>query len=146
MSSAGDYTVLKNIIAEYSYLGGQAWTTATPIITTNTTDSSLGSGSIVTLGGLYVAKNIFVGGTVSSPTLPSIQTGISTITASPMTVTLPISYASQAFNVFATYVSTAATAPTVQLFVSTTSVNTFLVWGQTTPNYKFNWTTMGQTS
>lgn len=146
MSSAGDYTVLKNIIAEYSFLGGQAWTTATPIITTNTTNSGVGSGSIVTLGGISVAKNLFVGGTISGPTLPSVQSGISTITTSPMTVTIPIPYINQAFNVFATYVSTSATAPTVQIFTSTTSVSTFLVWGQTNPNYNFNWATMGQAS
>jgi hypothetical protein len=143
MSTAGDYTVLKNIIAEYSYLGGQAWTTNTPIITSDTTNTlGPGSGSIVTMGGLSVNKNIYIGGTITGPSFPSIQYGISTIQGgNSITISLPTAYLNRNYSVHVTYMST-NTALMVIPSVSTLGTGSFMVTGNSGAN--FSWTTMGQ--
>lgn len=64
MSSAGDYTILRGIIANYgSASANQAWTTNQPIVTTNTTSAtSMGTGALVVGGGASIYGNTFIQG------------------------------------------------------------------------------------
>jgi hypothetical protein len=65
MTSAGDYTVLRSIIGNYSYHGSSAWTTSHPIVTTNETASTaVGTGSLIANGGASFAGDVYVGGTI----------------------------------------------------------------------------------
>jgi hypothetical protein len=64
MTTAGDYTVLRQIIGNYSFQGGQAFTTSQPIITTNGTPSTgTGTGSLVVSGGASVSGNLYANNT-----------------------------------------------------------------------------------
>jgi hypothetical protein len=59
MTSAGDYTVLRSIIGNYSFAGGSAWTTNQPIVTTNQTASTaVGTGSLIANGGASFAGDV----------------------------------------------------------------------------------------
>jgi hypothetical protein len=64
MTSSGDYTVLRGIIANYgSSSGNQAWTTSQPIVTTNTTPSTgQGTGALVVSGGASINGNTYIQG------------------------------------------------------------------------------------
>ena len=88
MTSAGDYTVLKQIIGNYSFQGGQAWTTSQPIITTNTTLSW-------PLNRVILVNALTIPFTVTLPTLTSANNGlVITIRALPtcnQTVTIAFS-------------------------------------------------------
>jgi len=57
MTSSGDYTNLRQIIGNYSFNGDQAWTTSSPIITTNTT-----SGALQLAGGAIIQGSMGMSG------------------------------------------------------------------------------------
>jgi hypothetical protein len=121
MTSAGDYTVLKQIIGNYSFQGGQAWTTSQPIITTNTTASTgQGTGALVVLGGASVTGNLYLGNTQ----VPITQ--YSTIGSGTNTITLPRSYSSATSYVVSLTFREAATA-TDTLYYTIINANSFSV-------------------
>jgi hypothetical protein len=109
MTSAGDYTVLKQIIGNYSFEGGKAWTTNQPIVTTNTTQSTgSGTGALVVNGGAAIAGNLYV----NNVRVPIIQSGTVVSTGTTFLFTLPnsFSYSSTAYSVFLTVQASAAAA------------------------------------
>jgi len=147
MSSAGDYTILRNIIAEYSFLGNQAWTTSQPIVVTNTTPATvLGTGALVVQGGASISGNISLGGTISGPNFPSISKGVSTFGgAGTNQVIHPIGpYTDTNYSVFLTYKGPIGGPNiTTALVHSTLSVSSFVVTlAQSGATY--SWATMGQ--
>ena len=121
MTSSGDYTVLKQIIGNYSFQGGQAWTTSQPIITTNTTASTgQGTGALVVLGGASVTGNLFVGTTQ----VPITQYG--TTASGINTITLPRSYTSGSSYVVSLTFRAAASASDY-VYYDTQSANSFRI-------------------
>jgi hypothetical protein len=85
MTSSGDYTVLKGIIANYgSSSANQAWTTNQPIVTINNTPAtSIGTGALIVAGGAsingatYIQGGLFLNGNQLTNT--SIKFDMSTI-------------------------------------------------------------------
>jgi hypothetical protein len=147
MSSAGDYTVLRNILAEYSFLGNQAWTTSQPIVVTNTTATTvLGTGALVVQGGASISGNISLGGTISGPNFPSISKGFSTFGGvGTNQVIHPIGpYVDTNYSVFLAYKAPIGTGNiTTALAYSTLSVSSFVVTLAQTGSV-YSWATMGQ--
>jgi len=161
MTSAGDYTVLKQIIANYSFQGGQASITSSPIITTNTTSGSLQvaggaviqgnttisglcsitnttpatsvtTGALQVAGGAAIAGNLFVGTTQ----VPIIQYG--TVTTGTNTVTLTRAYTtSSSYVVSLTFRGVAAA--TDILYYTTQTTNSFVI----TSTQPVSWVAIG---
>ena len=121
MTSAGDYTVLKQIIGNYSFQGGQAWTTNQPIVTTNTTPSTgTGTGALVVNGGAAITGNLYA----NNARVPIIQSGTVLSTGTSFLFPLPnsFSYSSTSYLVFLTVqASGAATVNTPTYSIQTSS-------------------------
>ena len=119
MTSAGDYTVLKQIIGNYSFQGVQAWTTSQPIVTTNTTSSTgTGTGALVVSGGASIAGNLYAKGAL----VPIVQ--YSTIvfgSATTKTINLPVAYTNTLYAV--TFGDTVG----VGIYYTIASVNSFTI-------------------
>jgi len=86
MTSSGDYTVLKGIIANYgSSSANQVWTTNQPIVTTNTTPSTgQGTGALVVNGGASIYGSTFIQGGLfvnGTPAGSSVKFDMSTISS-----------------------------------------------------------------